>query len=176
MREGSLPAVNSTESSYQDDYAGVERFWAHVVHCLRTAPAEHDPTRHNSDAALNADRTTILPNSPLDFDFSISSPFHLPTTTSKSLSPLHPISNILDPLHPPFSSRPTEQCTTPEVKVGCRLFVANLSRSTTDDGLRKAFVNYYVSGAKVIFDRVPGRSRGFGFISFPTQTDAEIAM
>lgn len=58
----------------------------------------------------------------------------------------------------------------------CRLFVGNLSWGTTDDALHDAFHKFNVTRAKVIFDRVSGRSRGFGFVSFATQDDAERAM
>jgi len=33
-----------------------------------------------------------------------------------------------------------------------------------------------VCAAKIIFDRVTGRSRGFGFISFSSQDDAQTAL
>jgi RNA recognition motif-containing protein len=49
-----------------------------------------------------------------------------------------------------------------------KLFVGGLNWKTTDDGLRAAFESFgEVSEAKVIMDRETGRSRGFGFVSFP---------
>lgn len=60
---------------------------------------------------------------------------------------------------------------------GHRLFVGNLSWGTDDQSLRVAFEkDHNVSDAKVIFDHVTGRSRGFGFVTFETQEDAENAM
>lgn len=48
-----------------------------------------------------------------------------------------------------------------------KLYVGNLSWSTTDEGLRSAFERFgEVSDAKVITDRDTGRSRGFGFVTF----------
>lgn len=58
-----------------------------------------------------------------------------------------------------------------------KLFVGGLSWNTTDDGLRSAFENFGpVREAKVITDRDTGRSRGFGFVTFEAQADAEKAM
>lgn len=58
----------------------------------------------------------------------------------------------------------------------CRLFVGNLSWGTTDDTLHEAFHKFNVIRAKVIIDRMTGRSRGFGFVSFASPDDAEKAM
>ena len=58
-----------------------------------------------------------------------------------------------------------------------KLFVGNLSWSTSDDGLRAAFEPYgEINEAKVITDRDTGRSRGFGFVTFSEDGDAEKAM
>lgn len=46
-----------------------------------------------------------------------------------------------------------------------RLYVGNLSFTTTADGLREAFASYgTVTSASVVSDRETGRSRGFGFV------------
>jgi cold-inducible RNA-binding protein len=58
-----------------------------------------------------------------------------------------------------------------------KLFVGGLSWDTTDDGLRQAFASYgEISEAKVITDRDTGRSRGFGFVTFAQDEDANTAM
>ena len=51
------------------------------------------------------------------------------------------------------------------------IYVGNLPYSTTDDSLQEAFSAHgAVDQAKVIIDRVTGRSRGFGFVEM---TDAD---
>ncbi len=58
-----------------------------------------------------------------------------------------------------------------------RLFVGGLSWNTTDEGLRTAFEEFgEVTDAKVITDRDTGRSRGFGFVTFSSEEDAEGAV
>jgi cold-inducible RNA-binding protein len=58
-----------------------------------------------------------------------------------------------------------------------KLFVGGLSWNTTDEGLRAAFGRFgAVTEAKVVTDRETGRSRGFGFVAFQNQADAESAM
>jgi len=62
--------------------------------------------------------------------------------------------------------------------MGKRLYVGNLSYSTTEQGLRDAFGN---CGAKVltvtlITDRVTGQPRGFAFVEVEGQEDAEKAI
>lgn len=58
-----------------------------------------------------------------------------------------------------------------------KLFVGGLSWGTDDQGLRQAFEQYgEVTDAKVITDRDTGRSRGFGFVTFSSQDDADTAM
>ena len=54
-----------------------------------------------------------------------------------------------------------------------KLYVGGLSYSTTDDGLKEAFAQIgAVSSAKVITDRMTGRSRGFGFVEMESDDDA----
>jgi len=58
-----------------------------------------------------------------------------------------------------------------------KLFVGGLSWDTTDEGLRQAFASYgEITEAKVITDRVTGRSRGFGFVTFAQDEDAKSAI
>lgn len=54
-----------------------------------------------------------------------------------------------------------------------RLYVGNLSYSTTDDVLRAAFEQYgEVVNATVVLDRMTGRSRGFGFVEMANDSEA----
>ncbi|NOY80712.1 MAG: RNA-binding protein [Kiritimatiellaeota bacterium] len=58
-----------------------------------------------------------------------------------------------------------------------KVFVGNLSWGTTDDSLRTAFEQFgEVIEAKVITERDTGRSRGFGFVTFANDEDAQTAM
>jgi len=60
--------------------------------------------------------------------------------------------------------------------MGKKLFVGGLAWATTDDGLRQAFSRFgEVTESKVVMDRETGRSRGFGFVSFANEADAEAA-
>ena len=45
------------------------------------------------------------------------------------------------------------------------LYISNLSYNISDEDLRQLFADYgEITSAKVIMDREPGRSRGFGFV------------
>ena len=55
------------------------------------------------------------------------------------------------------------------------LYIGNLPFSATDESLRAVFEQFGpVSSAKVISDRMTGRSRGFGFIEMDEGGDAAI--
>ena len=57
------------------------------------------------------------------------------------------------------------------------IYVGNLAYSVTDDELREAFSAFgEVSRASVIMDRDTGRSKGFGFVEMPDDTQAEAAI
>ena len=61
--------------------------------------------------------------------------------------------------------------------MGKKLFVGNLSFQTTDGELQEVFEQYgEVEDAKIILDRETGRSRGFGFVTFLAEEDAEKAL
>jgi RNA recognition motif-containing protein len=61
--------------------------------------------------------------------------------------------------------------------MGKKLFVGGLSWGTKDAELRGAFEEFgEVSDAKVITDRDTGRSRGFGFVTFSEDGDADAAV
>jgi RNA recognition motif-containing protein len=58
-----------------------------------------------------------------------------------------------------------------------KLFVGSLSWNTNDDGLYEAFAPFgEVAEAKVITDRNTGRSRGFGFVTYNVDEDADKAV
>jgi RNA recognition motif-containing protein len=57
------------------------------------------------------------------------------------------------------------------------MYVSNLSFHTTDADLRNLFQEFgEVSSAKVIMDKVSGRSRGFGFVEMNDDAAAKQAM
>ncbi|MGC4069803.1 MAG: RNA-binding protein [Polyangiaceae bacterium] len=61
--------------------------------------------------------------------------------------------------------------------MGSRLYVGNLSYSTTEESLRTAFTPYgQVTSASIMLDRMSGRSRGFGFIEFSSDAEAQKAI
>ncbi len=61
--------------------------------------------------------------------------------------------------------------------MGKKLFVGGLAWGTSDQSLREAFEAHgEVTEAKVIMDRDTGRSRGFGFVSYTSDQDAESAI
>lgn len=58
-----------------------------------------------------------------------------------------------------------------------KVYVGNLSWNTTDDGLAQAFSPYgQLTDYIVMKDRDTGRSRGFGFVTFMTQQEADAAI
>ena len=57
--------------------------------------------------------------------------------------------------------------------MGKRIFVGNLPFSATDQVLQETFAQYgTVESAKVITDRMSGRSKGFGFVEMVNEADA----
>ena len=58
-----------------------------------------------------------------------------------------------------------------------KIFVGNLAFSTTDTDLRKWFEPHgVVQSATVVTDRSTGRSRGFGFVEMPNNSEADAAI
>lgn len=58
-----------------------------------------------------------------------------------------------------------------------KLFVGGLSWGTDDNALAAGFEQYgKVTEAKVITDRETGRSRGFGFVTYANDQDADDAI
>lgn len=57
------------------------------------------------------------------------------------------------------------------------IYVGNLPYTTTEDELRQAFEPYgNVSAARIIFDRVENRSRGFGFVEMADDGEGQAAI
>ena len=57
------------------------------------------------------------------------------------------------------------------------IYVGNLPCSYKDDTLRELFEEHAeVSDAKVIIDRISGRSPGFGFVEMASEEDAATAI
>ncbi len=57
------------------------------------------------------------------------------------------------------------------------IYVGNLSWQMTDENLRTLFEQYgSVTSAKIIKDKVSGRSKGFGFVEMPEDAEAQNAL
>lgn len=58
-----------------------------------------------------------------------------------------------------------------------KLFVGNLAFSATESDVEQAFSQFgELQEVKVILDRETGRSRGFAFVTFADEGDAEAAL
>src|SRR5580692_4071028 len=62
--------------------------------------------------------------------------------------------------------------------MGTRVYVGNLSFQTTEDGLRAFIAEGGRSASKVsvVTDRDTGQPRGFAFVDFSTEADAQAAI
>ena len=57
------------------------------------------------------------------------------------------------------------------------IYVGNLPFETTEESLQVQFTEYgEVESARVITDRMTGRSRGFGFVEMPDKDQAQAAI
>lgn len=57
------------------------------------------------------------------------------------------------------------------------IYLGNLSTSTTEEYLKTLFAEFgEIESIKVIKDRFSGRSKGFGFIEMPSNSEAEQAI
>ena len=58
-----------------------------------------------------------------------------------------------------------------------RIYVGNLSYEVTEDELREEFAAYgEVASANILFDRLSGRPKGFGFVEMSSNSEAEAAI
>ncbi len=58
-----------------------------------------------------------------------------------------------------------------------RLYIGGIPYSTTDADLSQAFAQAgAVKSASIIMDRMTGRSKGFGFVEFENDADADAAI
>lgn len=66
---------------------------------------------------------------------------------------------------------------TRRLLVSMDIYVGNLAYATDDEGLRAAFAAFgEVSSARVVTDRMTGRSKGFGFVEMPNADEANAAI
>ncbi|MEP7256881.1 MAG: RNA-binding protein [Flavitalea sp.] len=57
------------------------------------------------------------------------------------------------------------------------MYVSNLGFHVTDEDLKSLFTEFgEVTSAKVITDKISGKSRGFGFVEMTKDSEAEAAM
>ena len=57
------------------------------------------------------------------------------------------------------------------------MYIGNLAHSVTEDDLRNAFSEFgEVSSVKIIIDKFSGRSKGFGFVEMPNNSEADQAI
>ena len=58
-----------------------------------------------------------------------------------------------------------------------RIYVGNLAKSTTQAEISTLFATAgEVSSVELVMDKVTGQSKGFAFVSMPTQADADKAI
>lgn len=58
-----------------------------------------------------------------------------------------------------------------------KLYVGNLAFSVTDDELQQAFASFgNIASARVVMDRMSGRSKGFGFVEMEDDQSADEAI
>lgn len=58
-----------------------------------------------------------------------------------------------------------------------KLYVGNLAFSVTDDELMQAFTSFgTIASARVVMDRMTGRSKGFGFVEVEDDAQADEAI
>ncbi|MFZ4714653.1 MAG: RNA recognition motif domain-containing protein [Bacteriovoracaceae bacterium] len=58
-----------------------------------------------------------------------------------------------------------------------KLFIGGLSWNTTNESLLDAFSKYgETTECKVVMDRVTGKSKGFGFVAFESQSAADAGL
>ncbi|QRV96624.1 RNA recognition motif protein [Ceratobasidium sp. AG-Ba] len=61
--------------------------------------------------------------------------------------------------------------------MSAKIYVGNLSWNTTEDSLNQSFSQYgQITDSIVMRDRETGRSRGFGFVTYTSQAEADAAI
>ena len=64
-----------------------------------------------------------------------------------------------------------------KITMGTKLFIGSLPFSTTEEALKEAFSQAgNVVSATIITDRMSGRSKGFGFVEYETEAEAQAAI
>ena len=57
------------------------------------------------------------------------------------------------------------------------MYIGNLAYDVTEDDLKNAFSEFgEVSSVKIIMDKFSGRSKGFGFVEMPSNSEADQAI
>ncbi len=57
------------------------------------------------------------------------------------------------------------------------IYVGNLDYTVTEDDLKEAFSEFgEISSVRLVSDKFSGKSKGFGFIEMPDNSEAEAAM
>jgi RNA recognition motif-containing protein len=70
-----------------------------------------------------------------------------------------------------------EAAGTKELRGMTKIYVGNLPFTTGDDELRELFARFGTpSSARVVTDKMTGRSRGFGFVEFDDDEQAKAAI
>jgi RNA recognition motif-containing protein len=70
-----------------------------------------------------------------------------------------------------------EAASEKRVTMGTRLYVGNLSFSSTNETVREAFSRIgEVTDVHIVTDRTSGQSRGFGFVTMGTPAEAQKAI
>jgi RNA recognition motif-containing protein len=63
------------------------------------------------------------------------------------------------------------------IEMDIRIYVGNLNKSTTQDEINTLFATAgTVSSVEVAMDKGTGKSKGFAFVSMPTQDEADKAI
>ncbi|MFN3455550.1 MAG: RNA recognition motif domain-containing protein, partial [Pseudobdellovibrio sp.] len=65
----------------------------------------------------------------------------------------------------------------PGGKMAKKIYVGNLAFSVTDDELQQAFASFgQITSARVVMDKMSGRSKGFGFVEIEDDAGADSAI
>jgi RNA recognition motif-containing protein len=85
-----------------------------------------------------------------------------------------PASGYRLPQHPGF---PDFSAGFPNKDAWMNIYVSNISYTATDEALTAAFAAHgEVQSARIIKDRLSGRSRGFGFVEMPNEEEGRKAV